>query len=237
MNTPALDIQASKNLWHWLREQQISLALTTYQTNRLFLIGCKTERGRLAVHERLFDRPMGLYWQRDTLTMGCRYQIWQLANRLPAGTTHEGGDQLYVPRVAHVTGNINVHDVVVDNQDRIVCVNTAFSCLATLDPDYSFAPIWQPPFITKLVAEDRCHLNGLALCDGEPAYVTACSQTNSAAGWRNHRLDGGIVIHVSSNEIIATGLSMPHSPRWHQIRLWLLNSGSGEFGYLEDGRF
>jgi len=34
-------------------------------------------------------------------------------------------------------------------------------------------------------------------------------------------------------------LSMPHSPRWHQGRLWLLNSGTGEFGHvdLESGRF
>ncbi|QFY90806.1 TIGR03032 family protein [Magnetovirga frankeli] len=236
---PALNIQADPGLWHWLAAQNISLALTTYQSNRLFLIGRKDEPGRLAVQERLFDKPMGLHWQAetDTLTLGCRYQLWQLANRLPAGQSHEGGDRLYVPRQSWITGDINAHDVAIDREGRLLFVNTDFSCLASLNPDYSFAPIWQPPFISKLVAEDRCHLNGLALQEGEPTWMTACSATDEAAGWRNHRQDGGVVLHIPSNQIVATGLSMPHSPRWYQGKLWLLNSGSGEFGYLDNERF
>jgi uncharacterized protein (TIGR03032 family) len=47
--------------------------------------------------------------------------------------------------------------------DDVWIVNTRFSCLCTLDPDYSFVPRWRPPFITALAAEDRCHLNGLAV--------------------------------------------------------------------------
>jgi hypothetical protein len=52
-------------------------------------------------------------------------------------------------------------------------VNTAFSCLCTLDGRHSFVPRWRPPFITSLAAEDRCHLNGMAMADGAPKYVTA----------------------------------------------------------------
>jgi uncharacterized protein (TIGR03032 family) len=234
---PSLQIQTSEGLWQWLAEQNISLALSTYQTNRLFLIGRNQEVGRLAVQERLFDKPMGLFWQDGTLTMGCRSQIWQLANRLPAGQCHEDGDHLYVPRQAWITGDLNAHDVAIDRQGRLLFVNTDFSCLATLDPDYSFRSLWQPPFISKLVAEDRCHLNGLALQDGEATWMTACSQTDDAAGWRHHRHDGGVVLHLPNNAIVATGLSMPHSPRWHRDRLWLLNSGSGELGYLDGERF
>lgn len=234
---PALRIHASAGLWPWLADHHISLALTTYQSNRLFLIGRKDEPGRLAIQERLFDKPMGLFWQNDTLTLGCRYQFWQLANRLPAGQTHEGGDRLYLPRQSWITGDLNAHDVALDAAGRLLFVNTDFSCLATLDPDYSFVPLWQPPFITKLVAEDRCHLNGLALQDGEPTWMTACSQTDDPAGWRAHRLAGGCVLHLPSNTIAATGLSMPHSPRWYRDRLWLLNSGSGEFGWLDGERF
>jgi uncharacterized protein (TIGR03032 family) len=225
----------SEGLWHWLNEQQISLAFTTYQTNRLFLVGCKTE-GRLAVNERLFDKPMGLYAKNDSLYMACRYSIWQLENRLAAGESHQGGDKLFVPCISYITGDLNIHDVVMTN-DQLLFINTDFSCLATLKTGFSFAPLWQPPFISKLKSEDRCHLNGLAMQNGEPTYVTACSATNEAAGWRNHRLDGGIVMHIPSNEIIATGLSMPHSPRWYRGKLWLLNSGSGEFGFLDGERF
>jgi len=104
---------------------------------------------------------------------------------------------------------------------------------------HSFKALWRPPFIGKLAAEDRCHLNGLAMKDGRPAYVTAVSKSDAADAWREHRADGGVVIDVDSNEIVARGLSMPHSPRWHRGKLWLLNSGTGDFGYLEgaQGRF
>lgn len=99
--------------------------------------------------------------------------------------------------------------------------------------------MWQPPFISRLAAEDRCHLNGLALRDGGPRYATAISQSDVADGWRDHRRQGGCVIDIETNDVMATSLSMPHSPRWHQDRLWLLNSGTGEFGYLnlESGQF
>jgi uncharacterized protein (TIGR03032 family) len=59
------------------------------------------------------------------------------------------------------------------------------------------------------------------------------SRSDVADGWRERRQDGGIVIDVSSNEIVAGGLSMPHSPRLYDGKLWLLNSGTGEFGMLD----
>lgn len=226
----------SEKICHWLNEMQISIAFTTYQTNRLFLVGCNLE-GQLAVSERLFDKPMGLYAKNDNLYMACRYQIWQLENRLMVGEIHLGCDSLYVPSISYTTGDLNVHDVVLDKNQKLLFINTDFSCLATLQEGFSFAPLWQPPFISKLVAEDRCHLNGLAMRDGEPTFATACSATDEAAGWRNHRINGGIVMHIPSNEIIATGLSMPHSPRWYRGKLWLLNSGTGEFGYLDGELF
>lgn len=237
MTAPALDIQASPGLWQWLADHNVSLAMTTYQTNRLFFIGRKEEPGRLALHERLFDKPMGLCRQGDSLTMACRYQIWRLSNALPPDHAFEGGDRLYAPRQSWITGDVNAHEVAIDREGRLLFVNTDFSCLAALTPDHSFAPVWKPPFIGKLVAEDRCHLNGMALRDGEVAYLTACSSSDDAAGWRNHRQNGGVVMHVPSSEIVATGLSMPHSPRWYRDRLWLLNSGSGEFGWIDDGLF
>src|SRR5207244_3053139 len=106
-------------------------------------------------------------------------------------------------------------------------VNTRFSCLCTLDPDYSFVPRWQPPFITALAAEDRCHLNGLALVDGRPKYATALGETDTANGWRTNKPHGGCLMDIPTGNIITRGLSMPHSPRWHDGRLWLLESGTG----------
>lgn len=231
-----LTIHASEGFAAWLADTRLGLVLTTYQGNRVFFVGRKPD-GRLAVTERVFDRPMGLFAHQGHLHLATHYQLWRLENHLRPGETYRDWDRLYVPATAHTTGDLNAHEVVVDRRGRVLFVNTVFSCIAALEPGYSFAPVWQPPFISKLVAEDRCHLNGLALRAGEPAYATACSATDGAAGWRHQRVGGGVVIHIPSNEIIATGLSMPHSPRWHDGKLWLLNSGTGELGHLDGGKF
>ena len=96
-------------------------------------------------------------------------------------------------------------------------------------------PLWRPPFLSKLAAEDRCHLNGLALVDGRPRYVTAVSTSDVVDGWRDRRRDGGVVLEMPDGRVIAAGLSMPHSPRWHRGRLWLHNSGTGQFGSVDPG--
>ena len=234
--TAKLELQISPHFGDWLQQERISFAFTTYQTNRLMLVGSKPQ-GTMTINERLFDKPMGLFVQGETLYMSTRYQIWQLENRLAPGEIYQESDRLYVPSTSYTTGNLNVHDVVLDDTGKLLFVNTDFSCLGTLEPPYHFAPLWQPPFIDKLAAEDRCHLNGLAMMAGKPTYMTACSATNNPAGWREHRQQGGVVLHLPSDNIIATGLSMPHSPRWYQGKLWLLNSGTGELGYLEHNQF
>ena len=237
---PPLQIQPSRHLMAWLSESGISLAFTTYQTNRLFLVGRKENDSGLSVFERQFDRPMGLYVSADRLYMNTRWQLWEFENALPVGELYEGADRLYVPRRAHTTGDLDMHDIVVDRAGRVLFVNTAYSCIATLSERYSFQPLWKPPFISRLAPEDRCHLNGLAIDEeGQPAYVTAVSRSDVATGWRERRHEGGLLIDVRSNEIVASSLSMPHSPRLYQGKLWVLNSGTGELGYVEmdSGRF
>lgn len=235
---PALSVTSSSGLAGWLQSARISLGLTTYQTNRLFLIGSKPD-GTLSAFERLFDGAMGLHATEDRLLMSTRGQLWQLDNTLAPDQHCDGYDKVYVPRLAHTTGNLDTHDVSVDKNGRVVFVNTLYSCLATLSDRYSFKTVWHPPFISRMVPEDRCHLNGLAMVDGEARYVTAISCSDVAGGWRSRRHDGGIVIDIRSNDIVASGLSMPHSPRYHEGKLWLLNSGTGELGYIDtrDGQF
>ena len=243
MSTPApqLEIAGSRNFTSWLREQRLSLAFTTYQTGKLFLIGTKPD-GKLSVFERTFERCMGLAVSPDakTLWMSSIYQLWRFENAIPSGTTAPGGyDRLYVPQLGYTTGDVDAHDIALDREGRPLFVNTLFSCIAAPSESHSFRPVWRPPFITKLAAEDRCHMNGLALRDGTPAFVTAVSTTDVHEGWREKRRDGGVVIDVQANEIICRSLSMPHSPRWHDGKLYVLNSGAGEFGTvnLASGKF
>jgi uncharacterized protein (TIGR03032 family) len=229
---PAFELMTSRQFPDWLAEQRLSVGFTTYQAGKLFLIGLQPS-GRLSVFERTFNRCLGLWTNGQTLWMSSLYQLWRFENVFEAGQAHEGYDRLFVPQVAYVTGDLDIHDLAVEESGRLVFVNTLFGCLATTSDTHSFVPLWKPPFLSKLSAEDRCHLNGLALETGKAKYVTAVSQSDVNDGWRDKRRDGGCVIDVTTNEIIATGLSMPHSPRVYRDKLWLLNSGTGHFGYID----
>lgn len=138
-------------------------------------------------------------------------------------------DACFISRSAHYTGMINIHDIAWGNEG-LWAVNSSFSCLCTLEPDYSFVPRWKPWFISGLLPEDRCHLNGMTLKDGAPAYVTTFSQYDSAAAWRHHKEDKntGTLIDVQQNRIVVEGLMMPHSPRYYQGKVYFCNSGEGQ---------
>ena len=237
---PKLEIDATRQFPSWLAEQKISLAFTTYQTGKLFLIGMQ-DNGRLSVFERTFNRCMGLYADStaQTLYMSSLYQMWRFTAAFQQGRQYEGYDRLYVPQVGYTTGDIDIHDISVDASGDPVFVSTLFSCLARLSDSFSFVPVWKPPWISKLAAEDRCHLNGLAMQNGEPHYVTSVSQSDVAEGWREHRQVGGVLFDIKNDCVVLDGLSMPHSPRIYQEKIWLLESGSGYFGYadVQRGKF
>jgi uncharacterized protein (TIGR03032 family) len=211
-----------------LQQLGASLLISTYQANKLLV--ARAEGGGLSMLVRTFDRPMGLAVDARRLTIGTRNQIWflrnapDIASRIEPAGQH---DACFLPRSSHVTGDIGVHEMAWAAEELWV-VNTRFSCLCTLQPDYSFVPRWRPPFISELAAEDRCHLNGLAIVEGRPKYVTALGETDTAGGWRANKPKGGCLMEASSGEMINRGLSMPHSPRLHDGRLWLLESGTGQ---------
>ena len=220
----------------WLAAQGVSLAFSTYQTNRLFLVGVTAE-GRVAAFERLLDRPMGLATSGGGLWLATRNQIWRFEG-LDGGDLSDGHDRVYVPSECRFTGEVDAHDLAVDGEGRILFVNTLYSCLATTAADDSFAPVWRPPFVSALVPEDRCHLNGLAMAGGIPRFATAVSRSDVAGGWRERRRDGGVAIDLASGEIVCRGLSMPHSPRIDtEGRLWVIDSGSGDLGSVDGGGF
>jgi uncharacterized protein (TIGR03032 family) len=222
-----------------LRQLDASLLVTTYQANKLLV--ARVAGAGMSMLVRTFDKPMGLAVDGPRLALGTRKEVWYLrdardiAPRIEPAGRH---DACFLPRSAHVTGDIGIHELAWATpqplspegrgEKELWVVNTRFSCLCTLHPDYSFVPRWRPPFISALAGEDRCHLNGLGLVDGQAKYVTALGETDTANGWRANKPQGGCLIEVSSGEIISRGLSMPHSPRWHDGRLWLLESGTGQ---------
>ncbi|MGP9802089.1 TIGR03032 family protein [Rheinheimera sp. NSM] len=232
----ALQVEYSQSggLVTLLTQLSVSLAVSSYQAGLLYLIG-RNPMGGLNVHEAAMPKPMGLSWHENgQLILAGGMEILRFENILgPHERLNGSFDACFVPRNVHTTGRLDAHDVGVASDGQVIFVNTRFNCLATLSSRHSFTPIWLPPFIDRIVDEDRCHLNGLAMRDGKPAFVTAVSRSNTVDGWRDRRVGGGVVVEVQTGRIVCDGLSMPHSPRWHDGRLWLLNSGTGELGVVE----
>ena len=237
-SAPPYQVQASEGFADWLHAANVALAVTTYQIGKLFLIGAPAP-DRLSVAERTFPRCLGVAAAGDSLYLAGLNNILRFENVVPHGHDLEGHDAVYVPQVAWFTGDVFAHDIGVLPSGRPVFINTLFSCLATIDEASSFRPVWQPPFITALRPEDRCHLNGLAMENGVPRFASAAGRTDQSRGWREAREGHGCVISIGSNEIVADGLTMPHSPRVHGGRLFVCNAGTGELGEIElgSGRF
>ena len=216
-----------------LERLRASLLISTYQAGKLASVGVHDSQLSINLHN--FEQPMGIAVHPRQIAVGSRGAVWflqsapQIARRLEPRDRY---DACYLARKAMVTGNIHVHEMAWAG-DELWVVNTRFSCLCTLSEEFSFVPRWQPAFVTALEATDRCHLNGLALEQGKPRYVTAMAESDSAAGWRPTKAHSGCVIDVTSREVVARGFAMPHSPRVHGGRLWVLNSGYGSLEVVE----
>lgn len=214
----------------WIATSGGSLAVSTYQAAKLLIIGWNGEQ--ISLLPRQFDKPMGLDIRGDQLVLATRHEVTIFSDD-PVLARHYVHDQpgrydaLYLPRVSYHTGDLHTHDVAL-TEDGLVLCNTRFSCLASLSDRHSFNAVWRPPFVTDDVPEDRCHLNGLAVVDGVPGYVTCLGVSDRVGGWRDTKVNGGVLVRISDGEVVLGNLAMPHSPRWHDQSLWLLDSGRGQ---------
>lgn len=214
----------------WMARCGGSLWLTTYQAGKVAVLGW--DGRQLTVTMRTFRKAMGLALAGDRLALSTQEEvlIFGEGGALTYGYREDAPgahDALYLPRSRHLTGDLFTHDLAW-GEDGLWLVNTRFSCLCHLSDRFNFVPKWRPFFITELAPEDRCHLNGLAMVNGHPKYVTGLGVSNEVGGWRSHKADGGMVMDVERNEVVLWGLSMPHSPVWYQDHLWFHNSGRGE---------
>ncbi len=227
---PPFSCTFSPNIPELLQQMNASLAISTYQAGKVILISPKN-RDELIQLPRNFAKPMGIAVKGQKMAIASLNEVVILGNAPGLAKDYPRQpntyDAFYTPRAAYFTGEVDLHDLEWGNEG-LWGVNTSFSCLSIINDDFSFTPKWHPPFISKLVPEDRCHLNGVAFENGEPRYVTALGATDTKGGWREKKATGGILMDIQSNEIILEGLSMPHSPRIYNDKLYILLSGTGE---------
>ena len=217
-----------------LAQLRPSVLISTYQTGHVVVVSARDGRLKLAFNQ--FERAMGIAAKPGTIAVCTRKEVWflrdapDIAARLQPPGQH---DACFLARTSHFTDDIRAHEAAWVGRSEFWIVNTLFSCLSALHPHYSFAPRWRPPFISALRPEDRCHLNGLAVVDGKPRYVTALGESDTPAGWRAAQHGGGCIIEVPSGRVLARGLSVPHSPRVDGDRIFFLQSGMGDLAVAD----
>lgn len=227
----------TKSLVQLLTGVKSSLLVSTYKSGRLITV--RVDGDAINTDFQSFKKPMGIAAGGSRLAIGARDSIVTFSNQPVLAKTMKTirpATAVFAPRAEFVTGDISIHEMAygtTEEDKNLYFVNTSFSCLCVMEPDYSWVPIWRPKWITSYSPEDRCHLNGLAMVDGKPKYVTCLAESDSPHGWRNSKGEAGLIIDVTNDEVIARGLSMPHSPRWYRDELWVLESGKGSLSKID----
>jgi uncharacterized protein (TIGR03032 family) len=220
----------SSSFPEFLHKNNISIIFSTYQAGKVIIVGSVNGRS-LQLFAKNFSRPMGIALKNNQLAIANKSKVDLFSNSSVLAKSFRQKpnyyDTLFVPQAAYFTGMADIHEIEWGNEG-LWAVNTAFSCLCLMDEKYSFVPKWKPNFISEITPEDRCHLNGFAMKEGKPAYITLFDQTDEKEGWRNGNTETGIIMNVESQKVIADKLPMPHSPLLHGNSLFFLLSASGE---------
>jgi uncharacterized protein (TIGR03032 family) len=229
----------SDGLEKLLHHTNSTIAVSVYQAGKILLF-YTNDAGQMRITPISYPKPMGVCYHDQKLAIATKQELHLYANS-PQLSGYIDGDNrrfenLFFPRVTYHTGTLDLHDITyLDN--KITAVNTLFSCICQFDQNYNFTPIWQPHFITELKPQDRCHLNGIAVEDESIKYITALGSGNTRQSWREDIIGGGILMDVEQNKIVLNGLSMPHSPRLYDNKLYLLESAKGELVEIDTNSF
>lgn len=220
-----------------LKQAKASIFISTYKTGHV--INVRQDENGLNVDFMKMNKPMGMAFSGNKFAVGLAQSIKTWVNLPSLAQVVEPigkNDAVYSPRSETFTGDVAIHEMAFGTKkgfEGLWWVNTKFSCLCKQDLDYSWSPVWRPEWISEFSGDDRCHINGLAMVDGRPKFVTALSQTDEPMGWRQLKGTSGVIVDIESNKVITSGLSMPHSPRWYNGKLWVLESGKGSIATVD----
>ena len=176
---------------NWVAGSNGTIILTTYQAGKVVLAGW--DGHKVSVLMRTFPAHNGTCGRRSTNLAGDSERSRGVGECLGMAAGFVVGDQrnlydaLFLPRLRFCTGLLDAHDLAL-GADGPWIVATRFNSLVRLSDRFNFVPAWRAPFVSIDCGEDRCHLNGLAMIDGKPAYVTALGTTNEQGGWRANKV-------------------------------------------------
>jgi uncharacterized protein (TIGR03032 family) len=236
-----VQLQWSKNFESWLSIKKCSLVATTYKTNLIFCFGLWQDKLQIAYSQ--YAHPGELRYWNGNIYLIANVGITTLIHidkNNKYGTAGMKFDGNFIPRSMSFVGDIGIHDIHVNKQGDIYFVSSLTNsiCQLTVDPHstHNFSIVWTPHFISRFAIEDRCHLNSFCLMNGEPVYATCIKMSNVVDAWRQDMIDSGVIIDVRTNEVVCSNLTCPHSVAYYNDRLYVLDSGTGRFGWVDFDR-
>ncbi|TXG79514.1 MAG: TIGR03032 family protein, partial [Spirochaetes bacterium] len=231
-----------RTLLGFLASHNITIALSSYQSHQILAIGVQNVEvdPDLAIYLCPIRRCMGMsrYKNRLVLSNVGNIMVYNSKGAVVSPKYGKFTDE-YQPRFRYQASDVDIHDLKI-TEKGIFFVSASYNCVAMPSLEKTFEPYWIPPWIKPsedgekkyLRREDCCHLNGLCCVDGKPKYITATSRGNIAGHWRTHKSEG-FVYDIQENEIVCKDIHSPHSPNWYNGKLWVLESGTGYFGYVD----
>jgi len=238
MSGDNLTFNHSRAFTVWLLENKCSIVISCYRKHKLFCLGVQGN-GEVSTYFLNTLRPMGLVAHNNMLISSSLGNITTYVADSDENHKEWGYfDSIYRPTHVYLSADSDVHDLRIDPAtSSIYYVSALFNCICTPSTTKSFNVYWTPPWITKdkhgnPPCEDRCHLNGMALFEGKPRFVTACCISDYHQAWREHQGEG-VVYDILEETIVAHGLWAPHSPNWYRNQLWIAEAGTGQFGYVD----
>ncbi len=201
--------------------------------------GIAVDREKGIVHVASTRNPNQIY---DLMPMsGCTERL-DVESDLPA-------DKPLVPvRSRFMPGCLYMHDLAfIDGHLHANAVG--HNAVVRLNDDSSYTRVWWPKCIENpdgpTFGQNHIQLNSIAAGENlETSYFSASSEemSNLRPGDKDYPVDKrGVIFSGATREPIARGLTRPHSARIETTtgtpRLWVDNSGYGEFGFIDGGKF
>jgi uncharacterized protein (TIGR03032 family) len=154
-------------------------------------------------------------------------------------------DRPLVPlRSRFFPGSLYIHDLALIG-DKLYANAVGQNAVVRLDERGGYERVWWPRSIETsggpVFDRNLIQLNSIAVGKSIAAsYFSASTDKISRRlpGHQNFPIDGrGVIFSGKTGEVVARGLTRPHSARLMNKTLWVDNSGYGELGRIEGDRF
>lgn len=254
ISSSSIRYQGSDSFIRLLKKHKISLLISREYEHLLLLL--TAEQGKLMQTFFPIPHPSGIavhpsgnqFYVASTRNPNRIVEFSLVSNALQrAGASSAALNAKWLPtRSKFYPGATYLHDLVFI-QNELYANSVGFN--AVFKPDLSTARqeelLWCPPSLIKDAVPEingnYLQLNSIAAADSlQSSFFTASTEHPQSyrPGHKKFKVDQrGVVFEGLNGNVVARGLTRPHSARLHKGKIWLCNSGYGQFGYVEQGEF